>query len=184
MRNCPVYAIGASPLLNGFLPHPAQHRGSLKNNNMENVKDEVGMITKNLAEFEIRVEQVSMHKSETPVLMFSVYAKDGGYVGTIESAKSYFDMGIIPEKSLDTHNVCSIGKSVIDGKWYGWSHRALYGFSIGDEAKEGDLVTKSGYVDGYLEEHPEEDRRVPVGFIAKTDEDAKRMAIAFADSVS
>lgn len=149
-----------------------------------NVKDEAGMISKTLAEFRIVAENVSMHKSEAPVLMFSVYAKDGGYVGTVENAKFYFDKGIIPELSLSSHKVCSIGKSVIDGKWYGWSHRAIHGFSIGDEAKEGDLVTESGLVEEYLKEHPDEDRSLPVGFIAKTDEDAKRMAIAFSDSVS
>ena len=149
-----------------------------------NKKDETGMISKIIAEFKIVAENVSMHKSEESVLMFSVYAKDGGYIGTVESAKFYFDKGIIPELSSPDHNVCSIGKSIIDGKWYGWSHRAIHGFSIGDEAKEGDLVTESGLTEEYLKEHPKEDKSLPVGFIAKTDEDAKKMAVAFADSVA
>jgi len=34
-----------------------------------------------------------------------------------------------------THGV---GKSQKDGKWYGWSHRAIYGFEIGSTCKKGD----------------------------------------------
>lgn len=37
-------------------------------------------------------------------------------------------------KSL-THGV---GFSPKDGKWYGWSHRAIYGFEIGSTCKKGD----------------------------------------------
>lgn len=59
----------------------------------------------------------------------------------------------------------------------------MCGFQIGDVASEGDLVTQSGYIEEYAKLHPELDRTVPVGFIAKTEEDAKKMAIAFADSV-
>ena len=36
----------------------------------------------------------------------------------------------------------------------------------------------------YVKEHPEADISVPVGFVANTLEDAKRMALAFAESVS
>jgi len=92
--------------------------------------------------------------------------------------------GISPEKSSPTDDVCSIGFCAAESKWYGWSHRAIFGFGIGDVAEEGDCTTTSGFIDGYLENHPDEDRRVPVGFEAKTLDDAKRMAIAFADSVS
>lgn len=148
----------------------------------ENIKSEE-MINEILATYEIRVEKVSIG-SDSPVIMHSVYAKDGGYVGDVEDAQKYFEMGILPEKSSPEHKVCSIGKSLKDGKWYGWSHRAIYGFKIGDVAKDGDLVTQSGYVEEYAKEHPELDRTVPVGFEAKTEEDAKKMAIAFADSVA
>lgn len=27
---------------------------------------------------------------------------------------------------------CAVGKSAVDGKWYGWSHRAMAGFGKGD----------------------------------------------------
>ena len=116
--------------------------------------------------------------------MHSVYAKDGGYCGPVDKFSFYLDKGILPEKSSPNHNVCSIGKSILDGKWYGWSHRAIYGFEIGDVVKEGDCTASSGFTEEYLAEHPEESRHLPVGFEAKTEEDAKKMAIAFADSVS
>ena len=30
-----------------------------------------------------------------------------------------------------------------DGKWYGWSHRAVYGFGVGDKVKKGDIIYKN-----------------------------------------
>ena len=38
-----------------------------------------------------------------------------------------------------THGV---GFSPKDGKWYGWSHRAIYGFEIGSTCKKGDCNYK------------------------------------------
>jgi hypothetical protein len=90
----------------------------------------------------------------------------------------------MPEKMRPESKVCSIGKSRKDGKWYGWSHRAIFGFKIGDVVKEGDLTNTSGFIPEYLAEHPEEDLSLPIGFKAMTDEDARRMAIAFAEAVS
>lgn len=40
--------------------------------------------------------------------------------------------------NLKKEPACSIGWSPRDQKWYGWSHRALYGFTIGSETKKGD----------------------------------------------
>ena len=142
------------------------------------------MNIKIVKKYEIRVEENKINDDETPVIMYSIYAEDGGYVGSVENAVKYFKKGILPEKSLPTHDVCSIGKSLIDGKWYGWSHRAMYGFKIGDKVKEGSCCAESGFIPEYIAEHPEEDRSLPIGFEAKTEEDTKKMAIAFADSVS
>lgn len=61
-----------------------------------------------------------------------------------------------------------LGYSEKENKWYGWSHRAQYGFKVGDKVKKGDVTA------GYL----------PIGFTAKTEKDAKKMAEAFRDSVS
>ena len=111
------------------------------------------------------------------------YNLRGEYIGDEKTAIFLCEKkGIAPELRGPDSRTCSIGKST-DGKWYGWSHRALYGFEIGDVAKEGDCVCSSGWTDEYLAEHPEEDLSVPVGFEAKTEDDCKRMAIAFAESV-
>ena len=142
-----------------------------------------GIESKTLREYKIVIEEVS-NGNDPEVVMHSVYSLDGGYVGSVEDANTYFEKGILPELADVENKVCSIGKSYVDGKWYGWSHRAIHGFQIGDIAKEGDLCTESGWIPEYLAEHPEKDRRVTVGFEAKTEEDAKRMAIAFAESVS
>ena len=116
------------------------------------------------------------------------YTLNGDYIGTPETAQRLCnERGILPETiplSSADRNVCSIGFSAQDQKWYGWSHRAIYGFSVGDVAKEGDCVCSSGWTEEYLAEHPDKDLSLPIGFEAKTLDDAKRMAVAFAESVS
>jgi len=72
------------------------------------------------------------------------------------------------EKIDPLHSVCSTGFSPKDQKWYGWSHRAIYGYGVGDEVEEGSIPTE------YIK---------PIKKI-KTLEDAKKVAIAFARSVS
>lgn len=105
------------------------------------------------------------------------------YIGEIKFAKKLQKLGINPtcEKGGD---ICTIGFSEKDKKWYGWSHRAMYGFRIGEIVKKGDCCNSSGYDDEYLKEHPEKDKSLPIGFTAKTLDDCKKMAIAFAESVS
>jgi len=118
------------------------------------------------------------------LIMYSVYSKkDGGYIGSPEDALVLYKRGIVPEKMKDNGNVCCIGFNEEEQKWYGWSHRAICGFKIGDIVKEGDCCAASGWTDEYIKEHPEEDKSLPVGFVAKTIDDAKTMAIAFAESV-
>lgn len=41
-----------------------------------------------------------------------------------------------PLKTHPSHSVTSIGRSKKDGKWYGWSHRAIYGFKTKEQAKK------------------------------------------------
>jgi hypothetical protein len=88
------------------------------------------------------------------------------------------------ETTDDDTTVCSIGFSEREQKWYGWSHRAIFGFGIGYVVSEGDCCTQSGFVEDYAIQHPELDRTVKVGFRCETLEDCKRCAIAFSDSVS
>ena len=116
--------------------------------------------------------------------MTVAYTHNGDYIGGSKAAhRLCVKRGIAPEKRSAESNVCSVGYSKKRRKWYGWSHRAIYGFKIGNIVKEGDCCATSGWTDEYLKDHPDENV-LPVGFIAKTKEDTKRMAIAFASSVS
>lgn len=119
------------------------------------------------------------------VVMTVAYNHNGNYIG--DSKMAYFlcnKRGIVPELITSKNRTCSIGFNEKEQKWYGYSHRAICGFEIGHITKEDDCSTTSGWIESYLEEHPEEDKRVSVGFEVKTLEDAKRVAIAFAESVS
>jgi len=139
------------------------------------------MNTKVLKVFECRQEEVNMD-GDKPIIMHSFYNCSGKYIGDVEWMRKLIEKGITPE-IYNNNNVCSIGKSYKDGKWYGWSHRAMYGFQIGDRVKEGDCCASSGWTDEYLKTHPDP-FVLPVGFEAKTEDDCKRMAMAFASSVS
>ncbi len=116
--------------------------------------------------------------------MVSAFTTDGHYIGNSKFAYRIFRRGIKPELINPDHNVCSIGFHALDQKWFGWSHRALYGFGVGDVVEEDDLTASSGWTDEWLAEHPEDNTSLPVGFKAETLEDAKRMAVAFAEAIS
>ncbi len=114
-----------------------------------------------------------------PFRMKSAYTPDGAYIGDQRTAhRLVVKRGIAPQLSSADHRVCSIGYCAKELKWYGWSHRAIYGFKVGDVVKEGDCTAMSGWTDECLRQHPERDVSLPVGFKAKTLEDAKRMARA------
>lgn len=74
------------------------------------------------------------------------------------------------EKHGIKHNDKPIGFSEKEQKWYGWSHRTIYGFKIGDKCKDGDL----GVGDGYT---------FKPGDTLKTLDDCKQRAKDFAKSV-
>ena len=135
------------------------------------------------AGYEVRTEKVCY--GEECFRMRSAYTENGDYIGTPKTAHHLYNIwGIVPELASPEDRVCSIGFCEKDQKWYGWSHRAMHGFSIGDVVKEGDCTASSGWTKEYLEKHPEKDRSLPVGFKAFTLNDAKIMAIAFAECVS
>lgn len=142
-----------------------------KNNNTKEATMKQVIKEKHYKSYVVRWEKVT--GDEAGGLKFfvtqSAYTPEGHYIGNPKIARFLcVKMGIKPELLTKKSRVCSIGYSEKDGKWYGWSHRAIYGFAIGDTVKEGDCVAD------YL----------PVGFTAKTKADCKKMAIAFARSVS
>lgn len=144
---------------------------------------EVLKVRRYKAGYEVRTERVSMPDCPTVTLQ-SAYTPDGHYIGDSKwGHRLVVRHGIKPELASPEDGVCSIGFCERDQKWYGWSHRAIYGFGIGHVLKEGDCATSSGWTEEYLAEHPEENLAVPVGFVVRTANDARRVAIAFADSV-
>ena len=136
---------------------------------------EVLSVRKYKAGYEIRTELVDagFEDVQEPLEMKNAYTHDGQYIG--QSKWAYwlcYKHGIKPEYRLPTSNVCSIGYSEKDNKWYGWSHRAIVGFGIGDrifEEKYGDETT-------LFTNHGD----VPI----TTMEDAKKAASNFAEYIS
>ena len=122
--------------------------------------------------------------TERATRMIMVMSKiDGGYIGGLEDVWAYENRGIQDIQLGSNTQTCCIGFNPVEEKWYGWSHRAMCGFGVGDIVKEGDCCATSGYTEDYLKEHPEADTSLPIGFEAYVLEDAKKMAIAFAESV-
>ena len=99
----------------------------------------------------------------------SAYTTEGNYIGSEKDAKYITEKrGIKPELANKNDGVCSIGFNKKEQKWYGWSHRAIYGFKVGDE-----ITNKaSGF------------SNIKKPFIIKDLLEAKEVAIKFSDSVS
>jgi len=117
------------------------------------------------------------------------YNHEGEYIGN--SKRAYFLLvkkGIIPKKSHPDHCVCSIGFCKKNFTWYGWSHRAMQNFGIGDK-----LFDENWYPEGGTGERDDcgfliECEKIPFikrGTITIRDmEQAKQAAVNFADYIS
>jgi hypothetical protein len=84
---------------------------------------------------------------------------------------------------IKTEKDSFFGKSEADGKWYGWSHRAIYGFGVGDEVKgdsSGKKVTYDKLPNGDLDW---DNGKYEPDFIIKNDKQAREVAITFAKNV-
>ena len=67
--------------------------------------------------------------------MVAAFNWRGDYIGDARTARRLVEKrGILPQLRTPTSNVCSVGFSLKDRKWYGWSHRAIFGFK-GRDAK-------------------------------------------------
>ena len=78
----------------------------------------------------------------------------------------------------------SHGKSAADGKWYGWSHRAVYGFGVGDKVKGASAGKKVEYPQLPDGGKDFDNGKYEPDFTIKTDAQAREVALTFADSVS
>lgn len=66
------------------------------------------------------------------------YTKQGDYLGDPKTAYRLVNKyGIIHFQKKPSANIASIGYSPSKHKWYGWSHRAIFGFKPGSKCKIG-----------------------------------------------
>lgn len=159
---------------------------------------------------------------EDAVDVENVYNIRDEYIGDKDIADMLHKRGISPQIAQPGHNVCSIGFCHREQKWYGWSHRAIYGYGIGNSVRKGDCAynpdTKEAFIeslrawhdDGFTEKEDIRITPTPTGarvqykyanselgydseeefkpgrgeWQANTLEEAKQMAIDFAESVS
>lgn len=117
------------------------------------------------AGFVLRTER---HPDFENTEMVSAYTPNGDYIGDPKTARMLAKRGIVPQLRTRNSNVCSIGYCARERKWYGWSHRGMFGFRIGSIVRKGSVIAGS----------------LPISFRAKTLADAKRMAEAYAEGVS
>jgi len=66
--------------------------------------------------------------------MESAYTKDGKYLGDSKTAKMLVDKFGIKQFEFagPDSNICNIGFNPDTNIWFGWSHRVIIGFDIGD----------------------------------------------------
>lgn len=90
--------------------------------------------------YEIRHEWAWADGQENEkVMLESAYTPTGDYIGDPKTAEYLIgELGIAPEYRLSTSACCTIGYSVVLEKWFGWSHRGICGFGIGDKLFEAD----------------------------------------------
>lgn len=82
--------------------------------------------------------------------------------------KCAFQDWLCIKKDESDSDITAYGKAA-NGKWYGWSHRAVFGFEPGYEIKEGGVAI-------------DKNRKLP--YKIKDEEDAKWHAILFAKEVA
>jgi len=112
-------------------------------------------------------------KGDSPYEWVIAYTPRGEYIGSPRDARQLcVKRGIQPELRRPDDDVCSIGFSLKDGKWYGWSHRAIFGFKIGSKCQKGNCHYRPRYQGGRGQ------------WTAKTVADARQMARDFAEGVS
>lgn len=160
------------------------------------MKQEIIKTMRRAETYDLHLER--WHQNGQPPLWVEAYrSKAGHYIMVRHNARTPWlikfidEMAISPGLANQNHNTCSVGKSAKDSKWYGWSHRAMVGFGLGDR------IFDERYNEGKLCESckqckPCEGKPCPssIPFVQhghktiKADKDAKLAAVRFARSVS
>lgn len=73
---------------------------------------------------------------------------DGSYIGHVGLEG---DLKYLIRKGITEEVVSGLGYNPTEKKWYGWSHRAIYGFGIGSKCKKGDCGYKAKNKEDYKE---------------------------------
>ena len=108
---------------------------------------------KMLNEFIAKVAELKLSTIPNDDIMCYYSKIDGAYFTRKGMEKQGFKYllkrGIIENlQSMNGGKVVCIGFNPVEQKWYGWSHRALYGFGIGSTCKKGNCH--------YTADNPEE----------------------------
>jgi len=80
--------------------------------------------------------------------------KEGTYIGTPDHAKNLIEKyGLTKlQGTKDCKNHCCIGYNPTEQKWYGWSHRTIFGFGIGSKTKKGDCSYRPTNLEDFIED--------------------------------
>lgn len=178
---------------------------------------EIGEEGEELASYRATLDFEAERVGKDSIFLLTAHSNiDGGLVGNASQALMLLRKGIAPQKRTPDSLTCSIGFCDREQKWYGWSHRAMYGFGIGHKTKKGDCgyitsdtrqllselkqmfsepyyvnpsfdVSWRGITVNYGPPGDREGEFFPLGkgeWTAETLEDAKQMAMDFAEEVS
>ena len=104
-------------------------------------------------------------------------------VGVPEGAIRYLRLGIRWFYAKEDGKTSCIGYAPESRKWYGWSHRAIYGFGVGYVVQGLAVVRGNGWIKGSPQYEESEKRKPPVGFVAETNTDCRYLAERFAEAV-
>ena len=106
-------------------------------------------IYKYKAGYEVREELFDGKEFEVEdFILKSAYTPNGDYIGDPKWAYRLCQERGIQSEVIPGNKVCTIGFCEREQKWYGWSHRAIYGFGVGSTCEKGDCH----YVPSSLEE--------------------------------
>jgi len=86
--------------------------------------------------YEAREESVTISEGEEPIVLVSIYSPKGDYIGDRDTVKmliSKYKIRHFEAHEGSTSRVVAMGYSPTAMRWYGWSHRAIAGFGIGDK---------------------------------------------------
>lgn len=96
---------------------------------------------------------LTIWQPEAEAIPMYAWKTDGGYA-CFNNLKS--DLAWMIRAGIDDQIGHGIGFSTSEQKWFGWSHRAYYGFGIGHEVKFGDA--------GFVPRNEEEFIKTSIGF--------------------